>query len=423
MDQHLDDREPDPFEEEPPALRPRPRHAGLAVAWLAFVVGLGGLIAWLAITAESAPPPRLRIALAPPPPVAAAPTAVAPRESEPAPGPVGDQTAPPVGATASPQGAGSREAAASATPGAAPVTPGAVPATPTAPAEEPAAAAAPPPAKSGSRGDEAALVPAPDPALVKQTPVGLLPIIGADGRKPWRVYARPFTADPATPRIAVLLGGLGLSRSATSAAVQRLPGSVTLAFAPYAQNLQAWIAEARAAGHEVMLQLPMEPFDYPKNDPGPYTLLTSLTENENIARLEWLLGRFTGYVGVTNLMGAKFTTSASHLRPIMKALKERGLMFLDARVTNQSVAARVARDTAVPRALNNRFIDAVASRAAIDAQLSELERIAQLTGSAVGIGYAYPVTIERLANWAPTLRLKGIALAPVSALANRQKVP
>jgi polysaccharide deacetylase 2 family uncharacterized protein YibQ len=267
-----------------------------------------------------------------------------------------------------------------------------------------------------------ALAPVPDPALIDRTAKGLLPIIGPDGRKPWQVYSRPFNAGTNTPRIAILIVGLGLSQSATNAAIQQLPGPVTLGFAPYAQDLQHWIEQSRAAGHEVMLQLPMEPYDYPRNDPGPHTLLTSLQDKQNIDRLEWLLSRFTGYVGVTNFQGAKFTTSERHLRPVMNVLGDRGLMFLDLRATEQSAAARVARDSGVPRALNNRFLDSTASRSAIDARLNELERIAKLTGTAVGVGFAYPVTIERVANWAPTLALKGIALAPITATVNRQDI-
>ncbi len=276
--------------------------------------------------------------------------------------------------------------------------------------------------KLPTAGQRLALAPVPDPALVDPTRKGPLPKIAPDGRKPWQVYARPLTGDPQRPRIAIVIVGLGLSQSATNTAIQQLPGAVTLAFDPYARSLQAWIAQARAAGHEVMLQLPMEPYDYPVNDPGPHTLLTSLDRAQNIERLEWLLGRFTGYVGVTDFRGAKFTASSDNLRPVMEVLRDRGLMFLDTRASDRSVGAQLAKDLKVPGAINNRFIDATASRAAIDARLNELEQIAKVTGTAVGVGYAYPVTIERVASWAATLTLKGIVLAPVSAVADRQEV-
>ena len=161
----------------------------------------------------------------------------------------------------------------------------------------------------------------------------------------------------------------------------------------------------------------MEPFNYPANDPGPHTLLTSLSPEENIERLEWLLSRFAGYVGVTNFMGSKFTASPDHLRPVLHNLKERGLMVLDSRASRNSVAAELSDEIGVPHAINNRFVDSEASRVAIDGRLSELERIARATGSAVGISYPFPVTIERLAAWIETLDEKGLVLALMSAVA------
>ena len=301
-------------------------------------------------------------------------------------------------------------------------------------AEEPAAdastaettaadAAAPEPLETAALDPDIAMRPAPDPDLQAPSPNGPLPVIGPDGRQAWQAYGREFTDPEERPRIAILLGPLGLIESASYSAIQQLPANVTLAFAPYTRNLSEWIAQARAGGHEVILHIPMEPFDYPDSDPGPHTLLTSVSADDNIERLEWLLSRASGYIGVSNFMGDRFTTSADHVRPVLGVLKSRGLMFLDAQATRNSVAARVALDLGVPRALNNRFIDSEASRIAIDARLFELERIASSVGTAVGIGFPYPVTIERIASWASTLADKGLVLAPLSAVANRQEIP
>jgi len=257
----------------------------------------------------------------------------------------------------------------------------------------------------------------PDPELTVASPSGPLPVIGPDGREPWRIYARYHEDTGDRPRIAIVLGRLGYSQSATHASIQQLPGAITLGFAPYAPRLADWISQARAAGHEVLLQIPMEPYNYPANDPGPYTLLTSLSTEDNIGRLEWLLGRGSGYVGITNFMGSRFTSSRDHVKPILGELKERGLLFLDAKVSRDSVAQELATELGVPNTASSRFLDLEASRVAIDARLFELERIAKSAGSAVGMGLPYPVTIERLAVWAETLEAKGLALVPVSALA------
>jgi polysaccharide deacetylase 2 family uncharacterized protein YibQ len=279
----------------------------------------------------------------------------------------------------------------------------------------------PPPLPPLGRDVVGALAPAPDPALVEQSSVGLLPRIGSDGRLPWRVYARPFDVNDERPRVAVVLSALGLSSAATESAIQGLPGGVTLAFQPYTDNLQQWIHLARAAGHEVLINLPLEPLDYPVNDPGPQALFTAFEPAENLDRLNWTLSRVTGYVGVATHMGSRFTTSRDAMEPIMRVLSERGLLFVDTRSSARSVATNLSSELGVPRAINDRFLDAgEISRATIDARLAEVERIAREVGVSVAVGQAYPVTIERIRAWVPTLDGKGLVLAPISAVVNLQ---
>lgn len=220
------------------------------------------------------------------------------------------------------------------------------------------------------------------------------------------------------PRIAIVLTGLGLSKAQTNAAIQALPANITFAFSPYGNDLQSWADQAREAGHEVLLELPMEPHGFPNDDPGPHTLLTSLTETENVERMTWVLDRFTGYVGVTSQLGGRFTTQPESLRPILVELKKRGLLFLDTRKSPDSVAGEIATTAGLAHADNDVFLDeAAAARATIRAGLDELERIARERGSAIGIGYPFPVTMEILSNWARDLEGKDIELLPVSALA------
>ena len=266
-----------------------------------------------------------------------------------------------------------------------------------------------------------ALRPAPDPALVEQSSFGPLPRISENGREPWQAYARPADGRTDRPRVAVILSGLGLSSAATEAAIQGLPGEVTLAFQPFADNIQQWIRLARAAGHEVLLNLPMEPVDFPANDPGPRALFVTLSPDENEERLRWALSRVTGYVGVVNHMGSRFTTSRESMKPILAEIKARGLLYVDARSSARSVATIMASEMQVPRAINDRFLDArEVSRVTIDARLTEIERIAKDAGVSIAIGQGFPVTIERVREWAQTLDSKGLTLVPVSAMVNTQ---
>ena len=265
------------------------------------------------------------------------------------------------------------------------------------------------------------LAPAPAPGLVQSSGLGSLPIISTDGRQPWKIYSRPFDRSNKMPRIALVITGLGLSSAATNIAIQSLPGAITLAFAPYAERLHEWVRLARTAGHEVMINVPMEPDNYPEYDPGPQTLLTSLSPQENVERLLWTLGRTTGYIGVVDFMGSRFTTSRPHLRPILKMLKKRGLMFLDSNSAARSLAPVIASDIGIPFAANSRFIDAKASRFAIDKQLELLEATAKKKTMAIGMGSPYPVTLERIANWVKEIKKRGYVLAPVSAMVKQTK--
>ena len=262
-----------------------------------------------------------------------------------------------------------------------------------------------------------ALPRAPISGYFERTAAGDLPKIGPDGRTPAEAYARPFNAIPGTPRVSLIVGGLGMTQKHTLAAINELPPEVTLSFVPYANDLQGWINKARAAGHEVLLELPMEAYDYPNVDSGPHTLLTSAKAEENLRRLNILMGKATGYFGVTNYQGARFATDAAAATPVMKALKDRGLVFLHDGAAARSVLPQAANQTGLDFTVADRIVDAELSADAIDRELLALEALAIQNGKAIGVGFAYPVTIEQFRLWAEGLKAKGYQLAPASASA------
>jgi hypothetical protein len=274
-----------------------------------------------------------------------------------------------------------------------------------APVTGPAAPAAP-------LGAGAALPQAPIAGLTQPVPGGLLPIIGPGGLTPADAYARPFH-DTGAPKVALVIGGLGLNAKATRDAIQDLPPEVTLSFVPYAEGLQGWIDLARANGHEVLLEAPMEPLDYPQNDPGPYTLMAQDPPQETVKRLEMLLSRATGYFGLTNYLGGRFMTSDSAMTAFSGALHQRGLAFIDD-------GSAAGRGGAEPRASAERVIDQELDSASIDQQLQALETSAQQHGKALASGFAYPVTLQEVQHWAAGLQARGLVLAPASALMTRR---
>ena len=252
---------------------------------------------------------------------------------------------------------------------------------------------------------------APIAGLSQPGPNGPLPVIATDGRVPAQAYARPFRPN-GRPRVALIVGGLGLNAVTTRAAIERLPAEVTLSFVPYAEGLQGWIDLARAQGHEVMLEMPMEPTGYPDNDPGPYTLLAASDQADIAAKMNWLLGRATGYFGVTNYLGDRFATSDAGMTAFLGVLRQRGVAFLD----DGSMSRRPG---AWARASANRVIDEQQTPAAIVGQLNAIEALAKARGQALGTGFSYPVTVEAVARWAAGLEARGLQLAPASAMTQR----
>lgn len=260
------------------------------------------------------------------------------------------------------------------------------------------------------------LTPAPDPAVTEDTPTGSLPRISENGRYPWQVYARPFNTFDRRPRIAIVVGDMGLSRVASDMAIARLPTNVTLAFDALSPVAAAWCARARQDGHEALLQIPMEPFDYPRSDPGPDALLTHLPNADNLQRLLRALKQASGYVGVTTLSGSKFTSDPDKMKPVLTELKRRGLMIFDAHLTPHSVVEDLAHGARLPVVVNSSRIDVDLSPDQIDESLMQLEKTARLTGRAVGVVSPTPIVIERLQLWLKDLPSRGVALAPISAM-------
>ncbi len=270
------------------------------------------------------------------------------------------------------------------------------------------------------------LAAAPDKRLVEKSRYGLLPRIGADGARAADVYARPIVASagapPGAPRLAVMVGGLGINAEGTANAIARLPGAVSLGFAPYGGDLEREAAEAREAGHEIWLQAPMEPFAA-ADDPGPHMLLDAASDGENLDSLHWQMTRFAGYVGVVNYLGGKFTADAHVLSPVLGEIAARGLAYLDDGTSPRSLAREVASTLDLPSGTADVVIDADPAPEAVEAALTRLEALARRQGGAVGVAAARPASVERIARWSAGLQARGVALAPVSAMMSRAPGP
>lgn len=261
-----------------------------------------------------------------------------------------------------------------------------------------------------------------DQRLLEKSRYGMIPVV-ADGLKPFTVYAADADRAKAAkmPVVAIVVGGLGVGAAKTADAIMKLPPAVTLAFTPYGADPTKLAERARAQRHEILLQVPMEPFDYPDNDPGPQTLLTTLAPEQNIDRLYWHLSRLQGYAGIANFMGARFVATDAVMAPVIREAAKRGLGYLDDGSTARSAAPALAAGQAMPFAKADFTIDSVPTSAEIDRTLLKLETLAKERGLAVGVASALPISIDRIAAWIKTLDSRGIMLVPLTTAMLKSK--
>jgi polysaccharide deacetylase 2 family uncharacterized protein YibQ len=277
------------------------------------------------------------------------------------------------------------------------------------PSQEPAE-----PAKASKRVE-------PDPRRAVSTPAKK-PVAAIEGKDApaWQRFAAIHGPILGRPMIAVIMDDMGLDRQRGARAVQ-LPGPLTMSFLTYARSLKSQAADARRAGHEIMIHVPMEPDDTSAY-PGPKAIKRDLPEKELRRRLDWVLGRLDNFVGINNHMGSRFTTHGPGMEFVLAELKRRGLLFIDSRTSPKTVGAAVARRLSLPFAPRDLFLDDDPSREAVARQLMALEQAASEKGYAIAIGHPYDLTLNALEKWLPTLASRGFVLVPVSAIVrHRQK--
>lgn len=258
---------------------------------------------------------------------------------------------------------------------------------------------------------ETARLPAPENALPDN--ITDLQRTQPDRLPPWQRFALPVSMN-GNPRIVIVIDDVGLDKRRARRTIE-LPGPLTISFMAYAEDLKKQGAAARKAGHELMLHVPMEPSSTSIN-PGPNVLLSGMPKDELQKNIEWNLDQMSGYVGINNHMGSRFTSDAESMNVVVAALKERGYLFLDSVTSGSSVAHEAARDGGIPYAVRNVFLDHDDDLDAIRRQLRHTEQIARKTGLAIAIGHPRDKTIEALTEWLPELGAKGFQLVPISSV-------
>ena len=258
----------------------------------------------------------------------------------------------------------------------------------------------------------------PLPELIEDAPEGPLPRVADSGLRPFDAY-RVKASTVAATRVAIVIGGLGLSQTGTQGAIEALPPEVTLAFSPDGGSLDRWMREARREGHEVAVQVPMQPLGWPRVNPGRRTL--TVGASDNLETLRETLGRAFTYAVATNYLGTVFSTDAGALEPVLRELGERGVGYLDDGRTEASqapsVVAKLRREGIdVPFGQGQIILDDEREANAVDRKLDELVRIAERRGFAIASGSAFETTVERVALFVQVAKKRGVTVVPLSNL-------
>lgn len=273
-----------------------------------------------------------------------------------------------------------------------------------------------------NKGNPKGLDAAPDPDLIRISRFGPLPMAGNDGKVPWKVYSRPAPNTPG-PKIGVIVGGLGLHPEATETAISKLPPEVTLSFSPYAPQLESLVQKARSFGHEVMLDLPMEEENFPSIDPGPLGLLTVLPPSENLSRLEMVMAKAPGYVGLLGRPG-HFTGSGLPMQAVLEAMGKAGILYVQAGMpptaatTDKKGNLSSYRKDTGPLSVSDLTIESRSWRSSVDARLDYAGHLARAKGSALVVLFPSPLTFERLMSWNKGLAASGTKMVPATAVVN-----
>ncbi|MDP2645537.1 MAG: divergent polysaccharide deacetylase family protein [Desulfobacterales bacterium] len=216
------------------------------------------------------------------------------------------------------------------------------------------------------------------------------------------------------PRVAIIIDDLGYDRILADNFLD-LHHAFSYSVLPFSPFQNRIVQKLHAKKSDLLLHLPMEPLEYPRVDPGPGALLTSMSPDQLMGQLEKNLDAGPYIQGVNNHMGSKMTTDAVKMGQIFSVLKKRGFFFIDSLTTAKSVGKSSAGLFKIPFAQRDVFLDHIVEAEFIRKQLAVLIRLAMDHGEALGIAHPHALSYDILRESLPDL-LEQVDLVPVSAL-------
>jgi len=228
--------------------------------------------------------------------------------------------------------------------------------------------------------------------------------------------ASPTVDDLEAPAIAIILDDIGNYPVSRLKQVLDLKFPVTFAVLPFLKYSTANAYHLHQNQYEVILHLPMEPNNYPVNNPGKGAILSHLNDREIRGAVNRAIENVPFITGVNNHMGSKITGNRTLMRPVLDEIKKRHMFFVDSRTQSNTVAYGLARSMGLRTAKRDVFLDAENSYDFVMKQLKETRVIAKKDGYAIAIGHPYEGTLQALFEELPRLNDEGFRLVFISSL-------
>ena len=226
----------------------------------------------------------------------------------------------------------------------------------------------------------------------------------------------PSGIEDKRPRVIVIIYGLGLSRTTTENALS-LPAEVSLSFSPYANGVAEWTTKANDLGYEILMDIPLEPTNYPKSDPGPYGLLLESDDKKNIDQLNTLISLSEHkFFGLVAPIDEKFTFNEDKIIPILQELKNQNLTFIYTNKPRNYFLPQTAKKLGLSIIAEDVILDADLSDEAIQEAIKNAEIVAAEKGFVVVIARPYQVSVKHLHKWLRSFQEKGLLLIRLSEI-------
>lgn len=262
-------------------------------------------------------------------------------------------------------------------------------------------------------------------SLVDKLPGGaIIPKIATNGSKPWIEYGNFVNTQPNFKKIALVISGLGFDTKISERTYKIFESEVSFSFSPYTQNKKSAILNARDLGHETYVDLLLSSKDYLKEDTGPLSLSLNIDEAEATKKLINLLDTKAPVGGMVIRDGLVNNNNKRTIQTILKFLKNRGLLVIDATSSNIIDDIKIAN---LPRHKADIIIDKDMSKKDIKNALKKAEHLAFNKGQVLIVADPKPVVLVGLYKWLETFSpqlsyeeaknvnlIKPFALVPVS---------